>query len=243
MAHRPKSPWTSRDPHDGPWSTCDRCGLRYSQNRLQFQYDYLGGSVPQSLGLLVCSRTCLDALNYQQKLLILPPDPQPIFNTRPENYFIDEANFLLTQDGSIITTETGVDLVTSIPNPQDIASTSHFAASLRVPSGSVATLYMDIFFGNPLTTGVSVLSVLTGSATRINIASQLTTVLGVAKNTDTISVGTTSANATNTNYVAFYNAASGGTLLMSGVMSASPTVAKGVATVFDALGLQININP
>jgi hypothetical protein len=85
-------------------------------NRMAFQYDYLGGSVPQNLGLLVCG-TCTDALNFQQKLLILPPDPRPIFNTRPESYAVDETNWLTTDTEDVITTESGDPLITSIPNP------------------------------------------------------------------------------------------------------------------------------
>lgn len=85
-------------------------------NRMAFQYDYLGGSVPQNLGLLVCE-TCTDALNFQQKLLILPPDPAPIFNTRPEPYAVDETNWLTTEDGDIIDTQDGEQFIQSIPNP------------------------------------------------------------------------------------------------------------------------------
>lgn len=89
-----------------------------SQNRMQFQYDFVGGATPQNLGLLVCP-TCLDDLQYQNMLLILPPDPAPIWNTRPEPYAVDETNWLTTQDGDIITTQDGDPFITTIPNPAD----------------------------------------------------------------------------------------------------------------------------
>lgn len=78
--------------------------------RMQFQYDFYGGSVPQNSGYLVCPR-CLDDLAYQFKLLILPPDPKPIMNTRPENYFVDETDFRVTQEDEVRVTEDGEDRV------------------------------------------------------------------------------------------------------------------------------------
>jgi hypothetical protein len=50
----------------------------------------MGGSIPQSTGVLVCPK-CEDALDDQARLLILPPDPQPWRNTRPYPYEIDES--------------------------------------------------------------------------------------------------------------------------------------------------------
>src|SRR5262249_19242830 len=90
MAVRFKPKYASRDPHQGPWCTCDRCGFVWSGSRMAFQYDFMGGAVPQSLGLLVCP-ICTDDLNWQAKLLILPPDPAPFRNTRAEPYNVDEA--------------------------------------------------------------------------------------------------------------------------------------------------------
>jgi hypothetical protein len=210
-------------------------------SRMQFQYDYMGGSSPQNLGLIVCGM-CLDDLAFQQKLLILPPDPQPIFNTRPENYVVDETSWLTTQDDSIISAQDGELFITSIPNPSDAANTSVLASTIRYPSGSVSTVYLDLFDGNPATNGRSVLSAITGSAVRTNIASQLTTVSGIAENTSPIVVSSSSASTTNISYAAVYSASSGGTLLASGSLSASPTIAKGNPVQFASLGLQINLN-
>src|SRR5262245_33980055 len=89
MPHRPKPKYASKDPAEGPWTTCDRCGFIWSGVNMAFQFDYVGGPVPQNLGLEVCPR-CYDAANYQQKQLVLPPDPPPFGNTRPENYMVDE---------------------------------------------------------------------------------------------------------------------------------------------------------
>jgi hypothetical protein len=43
---------------------------------------------------------------------ILPPDPMPTLNARPEAFAIDETNWITTEAGSIIATETGDVLVT-----------------------------------------------------------------------------------------------------------------------------------
>lgn len=208
---------------------------------MQFQYDFRGGSVPQNTGFLKCPR-CLDPLTYQRQLIVIPPDPPMVFNTRPENYAVDEANWLLTESGLIIDTESDEDMITQIPNPSDDASTSNLICSIVAHGGAVATAYLDLFDGNPSSGGASVLSAITGSATRTNIASQLTTTSGIATNTSAISISTSSASTTNISYVGIYNAASGGTLLMSGTVSATPTIASGNPVQFPALGLSINLN-
>lgn len=243
MAYRWHPKGAEVDP-DNPraWGTCDRCGFVQNLDKLQWQYAYRGLSMPQNTRLLVCSDRCLDPLNPQDTPIILPPDPLPVFNARPEPYLLDEASWLLTQDGEIITTQDGEYFGTAIPNPSDTANTTRLTSSIVAPGGSVATAYLDLFNGNPASGGVSVLAAITGSATRTNIAASLSTVSGVAVNPDFIVITAASASQTNINYVGIYSAASGGTLLMSGTLSASPTIADGNPVQFDPLGLNINLN-
>jgi hypothetical protein len=66
----------------------------------------------QNLRLLVCDR-CLDVPQEQLKARILPPDPLPIRNPRPEYFYIDENTFLYTNDGLQFETNDGLDLVTN----------------------------------------------------------------------------------------------------------------------------------
>lgn len=96
---------------------------------MSFQYDYLGGSVPQNTGFLKCPK-CLDDLNFQRKLLIIPPDPPPLFNTRPEPYTVDETSWLTTEDGDTITTQDGEDLISNQPNPADVGGTTHLTTEI-----------------------------------------------------------------------------------------------------------------
>lgn len=244
MAYRwhPKS--AEVDP-DNPraWGTCDRCGRIFNLHRLQFQYAYQGSTTPQNTGFLVCDEGCLDPLNAQDTPYILPPDPPPIYNARPENYVLDEESWMGTQDDESITTQDDEPITTAIPNPDGIAATAHLQTSIAAPSGSVAVAYLDIFNGNPSAGGVSVLADITGSATRTNIAASLTTVSGIAQNPSQIIVAAASEATVNTNYCAIYDAATGGTILMSGALNVNgPTVTADAPVVFDALAITINLN-
>lgn len=242
MSKRPHPRGTTTNPSVGPWTTCDRCGFVSSMSRMQFQYDFMGGSAPQNLGILVCGR-CLDDLQYQNMLLILPPDPAPIFNTRPEAYVADETNWLTTQDSEIITTEDDALFTTPIPNPSDDPNTTYLSASLSYPGGSVATLYLDLFIGDPSADGTSVLSLITGSSTRTNIAASVDTdAADLATTIEEIVVAASAANITSVEYIGFYDAATAGNLLVSGVVSATfPTVAEGARVAIAATGLQIQL--
>ncbi len=220
-----------------------RCGFVYSANRMQFQYQFRGGSVPMNTRLIVCD-TCLDDMNYQQSLLIIPPDPPPMFNTNPENYAVDEANWLATQDGNILTTESGVPLTTNIPNPEDDANTTHLASVISFPLGDVSTVYLDISDGDPNDGGVSVLELITGSATRTDVGPDLTIdAENVAVNTDVITITASCENVVNASHIALYDAATAGTLLASGPFGTGPlTLVQNFVVQFDGLDLAINLN-
>lgn len=87
-------------------------------NRMVYQYNYRGSSTPQNTRILTCGRpSCLDSLNPQDAPFVLPPDPLPILNARPESYYVDETNWLTTDDGSVLTTDDGTQFITSNPNP------------------------------------------------------------------------------------------------------------------------------
>ena len=243
MAYRWHPKNADVDP-DNPraWGTCDRCGFQYNLHKLQWQMDYMGSTQLQSTGFLVCDR-CLDVPNPQDMPYILSPDPVPIFNARPEPYTIDEGSWLTTEDGSILTTQDGEAIGTAIPNPDNNAATAHLEATIAAPGAATTTLYLDIFNGNPLTVGRSVLSDITGSATRTNIASQMQPYqrAGHRINPETIIVTTASLATINTNYIGLYSAATAGTLLMSGTLAVrGPFVTVDNPVVFDALALTIN---
>lgn len=64
---------------------CDRCGMTYNLRDLRWQNQWQGNRLV-NLRLLVCTRTCLDVPQIQLRTLILPPDPVPVLNPRPEMY-------------------------------------------------------------------------------------------------------------------------------------------------------------
>lgn len=215
-----------------------RCGFVSSANRMQFQFAFRGGSTPINTRLIVCD-ICLDDLDNQQSLLVIPPDPPAMFNTNPENYAVDETNWLATEDGNILTTESGVPLTTNIPNPDDDANTTLLISSISYPSGSVAAVYLDI-----LNSGVSVLAQITGSATRTNVSSDLAVdMFNVATNPDVITVTESCDSTVNATTIALYSAATAGTLLASGSLGTEPlTIVQGFVVQFNSLGLSIDLN-
>lgn len=103
-------------------AVCDRCGLMFSLRDLRFQYQWAGLQL-QNLQLLVCDE-CLDVPQIQLKTIILPPDPLPVLNPRPEFYAAEVPSYISELDGDHFVTEGGDHLVTMIrvtpsPDPND----------------------------------------------------------------------------------------------------------------------------
>lgn len=93
---------------------CDRCGRRVNHDRLRFQYQWQGPKL-QNIRILVCCE-CYDIPQEQLRTIVLPPDPVPIMNARPEFNVSDDnplsgigasPNSYLPQYGSIIGNLTG----------------------------------------------------------------------------------------------------------------------------------------
>lgn len=65
-----------------PWGICDRCGAMYALKDLVTQKEWRGRNLVEN-NILVCTRTCLDVPNEQDRTIILPQDPVPVRNPRP----------------------------------------------------------------------------------------------------------------------------------------------------------------
>lgn len=65
-------------------AVCDRCGFRYLLNDLGRQFQWTGPAL-QDIGILVCPR-CNDFPQEQFRTVVLPPDPVPRINPRPDVY-------------------------------------------------------------------------------------------------------------------------------------------------------------
>lgn len=97
---------------------CDRCQFTFNHRDLRWQFQWQGTKL-QNLEILVCHR-CLDKPQIQLKTIILPPDPVPILNPRPEFYEVIVPSFFATESATLqgddITTEDGNNLVWQIQN-------------------------------------------------------------------------------------------------------------------------------
>lgn len=63
---------------------CDRCGLRFNHDNLSWDYQWAGPRL-QNRRFLVCD-SCLDVPQEGLRTIVIPPDPAPIMNARPDDY-------------------------------------------------------------------------------------------------------------------------------------------------------------
>jgi hypothetical protein len=64
---------------------CERCGFLYNLDRLAWQHDWQQGPRLKNLHHLVCP-DCYDEPQESGRTIVLPPDPIPVQNARPEDY-------------------------------------------------------------------------------------------------------------------------------------------------------------
>ena len=76
------------------FAVCDRCGFWYNHYKLQWQFDWAGQSLVNKR-ILVCA-TCLDKPQQQLRAIVLPADPVPIIQPRPEMFFMSETDVRFT---------------------------------------------------------------------------------------------------------------------------------------------------
>lgn len=99
---RPHPKRTQTDPtNPSAWATDDRSGFLGNHRNLRWQYEWAGTQLINTRVLVY--EDMLDVPQPQLKTVILPPDPVPVMNARPENYAIDEqpVSVRYTTDGSI----------------------------------------------------------------------------------------------------------------------------------------------
>lgn len=88
------------------WSTCDQCGWQTNLNKMSWEKQWYGPTL-RNTGFLLC-QVCNEKSKPAPFLqtLILPPDPPPLMNARPENYDADENSYRALQDDDIRITQT-----------------------------------------------------------------------------------------------------------------------------------------
>lgn len=99
----------SRNPQAA--AVCDRCGGVFNHVDLQWQFDYAGASLINKR-ILICY-LCLDTPQQQLRAVVLPADPMPIINPRPQDYRVAEASLRATSGPYV------PDPVTGLMVPQD----------------------------------------------------------------------------------------------------------------------------
>ena len=71
-------------------AVCDRCRFLYNHRDLAWQYQWAGPTL-MNKRILVC-QPCMDVPQEQLRTILLPPDPVPVDNPRPEDYNISNGN-------------------------------------------------------------------------------------------------------------------------------------------------------
>jgi hypothetical protein len=146
---------------------CDRCGERYNFVDLKWQYDWRGSSL-QNLRILVCSH-CYDAPQQQLRAIVLPADPLPIVNARPENFVDDSTDYL-----SVSVTQ-AYDPVTQLPIPSNLGvlvdQSGNFLTGnqIGVPDDLDINALMPLNSGVTFDVPLNVLSVTSNGTTLITV--------------------------------------------------------------------------
>ncbi len=84
MAWRPHGHARVDPSHPAAFGVCDRCGRLFNLDDLHFQFDYRGPQLA-NLQLRVCRQDLDRPFNFFRPV-ILPPDPVPRLQPRPEAY-------------------------------------------------------------------------------------------------------------------------------------------------------------
>lgn len=131
-------------------AVCDRCGIWHNFVDLSWQFDWRGPML-QNLRLLVCRR-CKDIPQEQLRSIVLPPDPQPIINARPEFFQNDEAANFPSPTGQTDPT-TGIPIlsfgttITSGTNPQTTITYQPIGNPTGLEINAQAPLVKNIAWG------------------------------------------------------------------------------------------------
>ena len=110
--------------HPEALGVCDRCNFTHNLVDLRWQHQWAGPQL-QNLRFLVCN-SCMDEPNPQLRTLLIPADPLPVLNPRPDGAVpipyagtsVQEVNAMFTEDGLTMITEDGQTMVTEDTLPQ-----------------------------------------------------------------------------------------------------------------------------
>lgn len=118
----------SRNPQAA--AVCDRCGFVFNHVDLQWQFDYAGASMINKR-ILICN-SCLDTPQQQLRAIVLPADPMPIINPRPQEYHVAEANVRVTTNRYVPDGKTGIPVPDLNPPPTADGQPTQPAGTTRI---------------------------------------------------------------------------------------------------------------
>lgn len=145
---------------------CQRCGIWYNRQDLQFQFQWRGASLLNTYKL-VCP-TCLDVPQQQLRAITLPADPVPIFYPSVEDFASAEIDYRGTSMPDTIDPVTGIPRQnTALRTTQDCHNrgTTPFGQRPGLDANAVAPLQNAIPYGQPL----SVLSVTSNNTATVQV--------------------------------------------------------------------------
>lgn len=136
-------------------AVCDRCYRNFNLQDLKFQFQWAGTQLV-NVRLLVCD-SCRDIPQQQLRSIIIPADPLPVLNPRPEAYSLTVPSDIATEpplfDGADdITTEGGDNLIWEI---EDTPSPDPLHPAIYPGFGPVSQ--GALLFNNPAQSGLVVL--------------------------------------------------------------------------------------
>lgn len=97
MSWRPHPKHARVDPSNPQaWGTCDRSGFVHNLVDLVPEFEWAGTQLINKRFLV--GRRFVDVPNETLRSIVLPPDPDPVINARPEPYSMDEGFMPLTTE-------------------------------------------------------------------------------------------------------------------------------------------------
>lgn len=93
------------------WGTSDRGGWVGNHENMCWQWEWSGFKLYNKRILVYPDE--LDVPQEQLRTIVIPPDPQPLMNARPESYSFEESTFRQTQSGQQRYTMSGLARVES----------------------------------------------------------------------------------------------------------------------------------
>lgn len=144
---------------------CDRCGFIVSWRDLSWQYDWAGGTL-QNFRLLVCER-CYDTPQDQNRSLVLPSDPPPIVNARPEDYQAAETDYA-TDTPFTVDPDTGIP-ISNTTVMTTVSGQPMIMQPMGSPKGYTPAAQAPIVAGVTYGAKLPVLSILSGGTPIITV--------------------------------------------------------------------------